>query len=397
MNLIDTYLEYVKPYKGSVRYHEAVALSLISAMVEKRVWYPKGDMRLYLNQYIFLVGGPGMGKTFSADLATDQIRKYNISLGPGNGGIKFGPNKATPAAFLKNLKRLQKTIKSEQYPPFEQSAMFLYTRELSSIIKDIGGGSFADDLLDLYDVGDQDYVKELVGDGQIKLVRPHLNILACTTPTFLSGFMPREQSGTGLTARVMFINELEMPQKSYDEVKLSKELSNQIQFEFSRLHRTVGPVKRSHDTNAYLKECDKAAMQTLREGLLSSHLQNFYARKNEHIIKLGSCFMLAESSNMILKVEHLERAKEFIERQEETIHLAFGVSDIKRTQEASKIIFDAIPRDNPITQADLYKKLFANGLAGASREFEDLIGFLHNANMIEATNINGVRWFKRIG
>ena len=395
MGLIDTYIEYVKPYKGSPRYHEAVALSMVSSMIEKRIWYPKGDMKLYLNQYIFLVGGPGTGKTFACDLGTDQIHKYNKSLGPANGGIKFGPNKATPAAFLHALKRLQKTIKSPAHI-FDQSAMYLYTRELSSIIKDIGGGSFADDLLDLYDMADQDYVKELVGEGIIKIIRPCLNILACTTPTFLSSFMPREQSGTGLTARILFANEPKMHEKSYDEVRLDPKLDERIQKHLARLHRTIGAIRRTKESDEFLKDQDKKSMNKLRDGVLTSFLENFYARKTEHIIKVASAYSLSESSNLTLELKHLERAVKFIEEQEKTIYLAFGVSDIRRNADSSKIILDAIPYHTCIAKDALLQKLFGNGLAGTMQEIDGLLTFLSEGNLIECKNMDGITRYRRI-
>lgn len=398
MGLLETYLDFVKPYKGSTRFHTWCAISAASATVEKRVWYPKGpEARLNLNQYIWLVGGPGTGKTFSADLATEQIRKYNKSLGEGQRGICFGPNKATPAALLLHMSRLYKTIRR----PFEsdyigQSALYLYSRELSSIIKDIGGGSFSDDLLDLYDMGTDDYVKELAGNGILKIKAPCLNILACTTPSFLSSFMPRENSGTGLTARVMFICETRVSQKSYGYITTDKSLELKVQSHLRRLHKTTGPIQPTKDALNFIIETDQACMRKIDSGLLSTFMTHFYARKTEHLIKVGSILSLMESSRLQLTQQHLEKALDLIESEEPYMGKSFGVQDFKRTPDASKLILEAIPFHTDISRVALQTKLYSDGVAGSQFDFENLLNYLIEGKMVQRKVKDNQLYYRRL-
>ena len=393
MSLYDTYMRYVEPFKGVTRFHRWAFLSCVAATLERRVWFNLGGLgKIHPNLYVVLCGGPGCGKTTVSNVATGFIKTYNKTLGPSNGGIRFGPDKVTPAALLLRLARTTKTI--DGIPgSIKQSAMFLHSTELSTLIKDIGGGALTDDLLKLYDCDDV-FEKETVKDHVMKISGPCLNLLADTTPSFLSGFLPREESGTGFTARILFATHLgpvEMDENVPDGDPI---LKTQIVTGLSRIHSMMGPFQVSASAERYWSNW----WQIHREQMFKIHdgnfMRYFYARKPVHVRKVAMVLSACRDSCRILEVEDFKNAIEFIEDLEPEMAMSFGVQDYRRTWDFSKQIADLIPFDKEISKAELIGALWASGMGGRIDDLNANLSTLIEGGLIRI-RVDGKHLFYR--
>jgi len=389
-------MEYTKPFKGSMRYHRWCILSCVAAAMERRCWIPLGGLgKVYPNMYVVICGGPGRGKTIVSNLATSFIKKYNFSLRPDEPDIKFGPDKVTPAALLKRFQRCTKTIKGiPELGTIEQSAMYMHSTELSTFIRDIGGGAITDDLLKLYDCDDY-FEKELIKDGVIKIPYPCLNLLADTTPAFLSGFLPREESGTGLTARIIFVTEFGRVEMDEEVPDGDSKLASSIVAEFARVHALSGPFRFTLDAKEWWKEWWKKHQVALYEAHEGSFMSHFYARKPVHMRKVAMLLSAARDSSRIIQLEDLENALEFINDLEPNMAKSFGVQDFKRTADLAKVILDLIPMDRDISKGDLINAMYYSGVAGAITDLNGFLTTLLEGRLITERTINAERMFKR--
>lgn len=385
MDLLTTYQNYVKPFKGSSRFHTWAIISVMAAVLERRVWFPRGGIsKLFPNQFIILCGAPGLGKTISSSLATNFLHRYNRSRGGDDRKVVFGPDKMTPAALLLHMQAHAKTLRDGAGNSFEQSAIYLHSTEFATMIKDIGGGAMSDDLLKLYDCSDR-FEKQLVGHRDIIINGPCLNLLADTTPAFLSGFLPREDSGTGLTARIIFATQLGEVDIDPEVPEGDKVLEDSILRHLARMHALMGPFQVELKAKAFWNEWHykhRSAMQALGDGTFMRH---FYSRKPDHMRKIAMALAAGRDSSKIIRLEDYERSLALIEEAEPFMDKSFGVKDFRKVVDPSSAIVAAIPfAPNEIEQSQLINYLYyAGGLAGESGHFDGLIAHLVSGRIIK--------------
>ena len=396
MNLYDSYMEYVEPFKGAMRYHRWSFLSCVAATLERRVWYSLGGLgKLYPNMYVVLCGGPGTGKTTCSNLATGFVKEFNRSLGPSNGGVKFGPDKVTPAAILRRFMKCTKTIKGiPGVGSIEQSALYMHSTELSTLIKDIGGGSLTDDLLKLYDC-DEFFEKETIKDGTIKIPKPCLNFLADTTPSFLSGFLPREESGTGFTARIIFATHMGRVDMDEDVPEGDKILRQHILNGIGRIHTMAGPFTVNRDAKAFWADWFPRHRDKMFEIHDGNFMRYFYARKPVHIRKVAMSIAACRDNNRVITEEDYRLAINFIEDLEPEMSMSFGVQDYRRTSDLAKQVIEMVPRTGEISKAELIKALYLSGMAGSINDLNFTITTLLEGGLLKKRDKDGSYFLRR--
>lgn len=383
MSLYDEYMAYVAPFKGSTRHHRWSVISITAALLERRVWLSLGGLgSIYPNLYVVLCGGPGVGKTTTSNMACRFLKKLNDRLGRGC-GVRFGPDKVTPAALFPRMQKATKTLTGiSGCPKFEQSAIYIHSTELATIIKDIGGGSLSDDLLKLYDCDDY-FEKETMKGGVIKIAGPCLNFLADTTPSFLSGYLPREESGTGLTARIIFATEpggVDMDEEVPDGNKV---LYEKILGHCARIYRMAGPFRISLEAKAWWKTWYKGYRSKLFSIPDGAFMRYFYARKPTHIRKVAMGLSASRDSSRVIGLKDLQQSIEFLEEAEPYMEKSFGVKDFRYVEDSIKQILDAIPyRPGHISRAALLHSLYYSGLSGSLADFDNMIKTLISGKLI---------------
>jgi len=396
-DLLTTYMNYVEPFKGSRRLHVWSCISMAAAVLERRVWMPLGGIgELYPNMYILLVAGAGSGKTTNAKIAVGLINEFNRSLGPANGGIKFGPDKATPAAIFERFVDCKKTIKGVPVKgEITQSAMYIFSTELSTYIKDIGGGSMADDMLKLYDCDDL-FVKELKRDGRFEIHGPCLNFFGATTSSFLMKHMPTEASGTGLTARIIFATDNGRIDKDPEVPAGDPVLKAQLIAHIARIHRMKGPMEFDPDTREWWNNWFYEQEEKMYDIPDGSFMRTFYARKQPHVRKLAMILSAGRSSDRIVRLEDVKRAVEVIEEAEPYMQESFGLRDFSKVPELPSLVMGMIT-DKEISADKMMFKLFQMGYTGLSAMvLEMLETFVMTGVVSKREDSMGAMWYRRV-
>jgi len=381
MGLFELFQAYTAPFKGSKLHYKWAILSVIGATMERRCWFPLGGLgQLYPNMYIILCGAAGCGKTTSGNVATRFLHDYNESLGPSNGGIKFGPDKATPAALIKRFSKSTKVVADLPKRP-SMSCLFVYSTEASTFLTDIGGGELTHDMLKLYDC-DRQFKKELSGEGIITIKGPCLNFLASTTPSWLSNFVQRDASANGFVSRIMFATEVGFVEMDDEIAPGDPALEEGIIGHIGRIHRMAGQFKETDAARQFYKEWFQRHRRQLYTFIDGSFLREFYARKHAHMRKIAMALSASRSSDLVIQAEDYERALALIEDLEPNMASSFGVQDYRRTPDFSKQLLLLVPTGTEITKAELLRALFNSGLGGAMQDFENNMTMLVNAQLV---------------
>jgi hypothetical protein len=361
LNLVDLYLSYVEPLKGSTRYHRWSIISVISALLERRVWLDRGRFGvLFPNTYTILVGPPAAGKSTAAGIAADLFDQVKPA---GKRLPHKGPTKITQAALYKELHDAERLITIPGQPSSRQSPMFVYASELAINIAEFGGGSLTNELIDFYDSKGHNITvgKRTIADDTLQLFNPSITLLGCTTTQFLQKAASESLITSGLASRIVFVVEDTYIDKQRESVGVDKIAYKSLTIELERIYQMRGQMQFDNDAyRTYVKYAEAADRQCYASGQTELY-QNYFGRKPDHIAKIAICFA-AVHNRYTITVADIELARTWIEDLEADMIKAFGIRNIEDDADFSIQIMSAIPHE-PIwsTRSEVLSKLMRYG------------------------------------
>lgn len=352
-SFLDIYLDYTKPIKGSKLFHTWSCIALVSATLERRCYWRIFDDQLYPNLYVILVGKPGVGKSFTANIAMKFLDRLNEKY--KNDGIHKTTDKITPASLVRQLSRATKTLSGEKY-----HALYSYASEMSSFAVDIGGGSLSNDLLKLYDC-EGSFSKEIVKENESHYIeKPCFGFLWCTTPSFIRRFMPHEAAGEGFGSRILFVTDNSPIDRDWvtpvPDASLKKAIFNRLE----KLLRMKGAFSESPECVTFFEEWQPRWLDKLNKLPAHGNYGNFFSRKEINAKKV-SMILAACRGSLQVELEDAKRALALMDEIDSGAIEAMGLDDISKHQDFNSILMSYITADG-ITEGELVKQLEQDGL-----------------------------------
>ena len=175
-----------------------------------------------------------------------------------------------------------------------------------------------------------------------------LNMLAATTPAWLSGSIPLTAIGGGFTSRIIFIVEDEprhkkaMPKMTPEE----KIIQEEIIFDLEQIALLQGEMKLDWgdpnipifehkiiqgDHKGKVKGCslcwfDNWYMTKEDKLATDSRFSGYSARKHIHLLKVAMLLSICEDNNLVITAKHLELGLGLIDELEDKMVDAFGAA-----------------------------------------------------------------------
>jgi hypothetical protein len=324
-DFIEAYLQYTKNQEASEKIHKWVAISVLAAALQRKVWLPRGHYTLFPNLYIFIIGASGVvRKSTSTGIGVDLLRsleKFHIMS-----------ERLTAAALIQNLEASHE-IYQWNGKEKHQSASFAYASELIVFLREVYG-SISELLTTFYDCSPHDDSKpwtyETKGEGQKRIFGPCLNILGASTPQWLSQAIPPDQMEGGFTSRVIFVVENEEPKRfiawpdelaSGEQDRLKKRLEEDLQ----AVNRTVGEVRVSAEAREWFRTWYEEHMKSLIKAQ-DLRFSGYYGRKADTLLKIAMVCAASSGHLPDLDTSHLKRAAALLEELELSMFQAFGTA-----------------------------------------------------------------------
>lgn len=331
---VKSYLVYTAESESPDEYHRWVAFSVIAGALRRKVFFNMSYFQLYANQYIVLVGPPGRCKK------STSMRIGRTLLG-GVPGIKFTTDSVTRERLIQDL--------TQAYSD-GHSSMTAYSSELATLLTSSGMDMVAF-LTDIYD-SPHEWSHQTKMGGMNKIKAPYLNLIAATTPDWISRAMPMDTVGIGLTSRVVFVYQDTprikdpFPVLSQEQVKLQDYLVHDLniiatlQGEF-----ILSPGAKEFYTNWYKQHLAEP------NPTKDKRLNGYFDRKPMHILKLGMVISAATKNDLVLTEQDIDRSLEMLGQVEDAMPKVFanvGRNPLSaNTDELEEAIRDAGPQGLP--------------------------------------------------
>lgn len=407
---------------------------LISASLQRRVWYGPDHSPLYPNQYIVFVGEPGIGKGLVLKQVANILRHHKLKKRERTDveGVNREVIEMLAAADLTDAEKdeqrgskekldepllipvaadattyealvaaMCRALRRKDFPYFDEklqrkltgvythSSLAFCLEELSSLLR-----RHADDVVQFLHVGFDcgDYKKDTKTQGTDKIQRMCVNLLAGTTPSFMQRTFSDGLLNEGMSSRSLFLfapknrsNKLIIPDLSPEQLVHQQDIIKHVE----KLSQLYGRVTTTPETESFLQvwwdEQQRTKVNT------NEKLKHYYARKNIHMRKLAMAIHFGESTSMELTLEDHIKAIKALEGIEVVMHHALIHGVANPLYRLGLKITEFIEENDGATGKELLTKFWDELPSASMKQVEDILTHLLIMQKITTTSVQNCK------
>ena len=293
------FTDFASVGEAPIKFYFWTGVSTVAGALRRRVWFDMGHFRWTPNFYIILVAPPGVvSKTTTIDIGRRLLVKIP--------GVNLGPDALTWQSLVQTLGKITEIVLLSDGSKFEMSAITIFSGELGTML-DPKDRPMVDALVALWDARDR-FEKTSKTRGDDILVNPWLNIIACTTPSWIAEHMPEYMAGGGLMSRCIFLYSDQKDKfVAYPQLVLPPtfhDTREKLLLDLNEIASLKGPF---HMTNEAFHWGEAWYREHWAGQGSSSDPQyaGYRARKQTHLHKLAMVMSAAKRSTLEITVEDL--------------------------------------------------------------------------------------------
>ena len=320
-------MEYSSYSEAPKHMHFWVAVSTLAGALRRQVWIDMAYFQWYPNFYIILVAPPGIvSKSTTADIGMSLLKKVP--------DVKFGPDVVTWQALVGAF--AESTLAFEYNSEYHaMSALTILSSEFGNLL-DPRDTAMVDLFVTLWDGRQGSFEKKTKGSGNDTVENPWINLIACTTPSWIAGNFPEYMVGGGFTSRCIFVYaEKKQQLVAYPQEIVPADLKQKAQAlldDLTLISMMKGQFIMTEDALTYGRAWYEAHHAAKHLHLDEDRFGGYLARKQTHIHKLAMILSAAESDSMRITAEHLALANQMVTDLEPEMQFVF--SKIGKSEEA---------------------------------------------------------------
>jgi len=149
--------------------------------------------------------------------------------------------------------------------------------------------------------------------GNIEVKNPWLNLLACTTPSWLEQNFPSSMIGGGLTSRIMFIygdkkrQLVPYPDELIQEADYVQHKKSLVE-DLKRIALLTGPYALSPDARTWGRDWYTSLWSRRPTNMANDRYSGYISRKQTHIHKVALVLAAAQRDQLVIERGDLEEA-----------------------------------------------------------------------------------------
>src|SRR6266576_1012811 len=268
-------------------------LFALSSVIKRKVKVPKrylGSWECYHHMYLMFVSPPAQGrKTTTIDYADDLLGEIP--------NIQVASHAMTQQVLMKRL------------ADSSDSSISISSKEFGTFYKP-SGDLMIDFLTDLYN-GKKSHSSDTLMRGVEFATNPCVNMLAATTPKWITENLSEVMIGGGFTSRVVFLYEEKVRRRQmfYEslDLKALDKIREKLVADLTHLSSNIeGEFFLDDDCKTFIEQWyRKTADKYVKE---DSRLHGYFERKPAHALKVAMLLHIAYSDELVLTKDDFEQA-----------------------------------------------------------------------------------------
>ncbi len=353
-NWLKAFVDYASVGEAPLSMYFWVGVSTIAGALRRCVWIDQGIFQWVPNFYILLVAPPGVvAKSSTASIGMSLLRDVP--------GINFGPDVVTWQALAQALGQSQEMVLMPDNLYHPMSAITIESSEFGTFL-DPNNREMVDILVSLWDGRKGTFKKLTKTQGSDEIVNPWLNIIACTTPSWIEGNFPEYMIGGGFTSRCVFIYADKKRQyKAYPGLELPPdflETRQKLIDDLVAISMLRGAYSLAPEAVAWGEVWYREHYENRPKHLDNDRFGGYIARKQTHIHKLAMIFAAAQRSDLTITCEDLQAANRLVTALELDMPRVFEKIGVSQQAKGQAEIVSITRAHSYISYRDLYRQLF---------------------------------------
>lgn len=345
---LQSYVEYTQETEAPREFHLWTGISTIAGAMGRKCWIDMGRFMLYPSFYIIFVAPPGVAtKSTTAGIGMEMISTTKAT--------RLFQGSITWQAVLDQLKDGEVMVEVEGRKMM-MSSLQVFASELGVLLKK-EDNSMIDLLVDLWD-GKSKIERRTRGGGVIDVARPHLNLIGCTTPAWLSSYAEAYMIEGGFFSRSIFVYADEKDRLiAYPDSKIDIELQTALENDLQRISRIKGVFSLTEEAREWGEAWYHELWTNPPEEIAGERFQSYRSRRQTHLHKVAMILSAAQGDNRVITLEHMVIAEEMIKLAEQhlvTIHESIVSSE---KLEAYRLILKTIKKSQGMAKGELFNQL----------------------------------------
>ena len=376
-NWLTAYYHYTRHSESPDLFHFWTGVSTIAGALRRQVWIEEFYYQWTPNFYIIMVAPAGIvSKSTSARIGMKLLERVP--------GVTFGPKSMTWQGLTIALQDAQKMI------PIGLEGDFLNMSAITCVVSELGtflrpqDKEMIDVLTDLWDGQLENWTRKLKS-SDTNIENPWINVIACTTPSWMEDNYTEAMVGGGLTSRIVFVYGEEKrhlmahPSDVIDPVEFA-EAGDKLVEDLIEISQIQGQYEYQPDAKAWSKNWYDTHWTTRPEHMASKRYDGYRARKQSHIHKLAMVVAAAQRNELYLTKDDLIIADNMTSGLENSMTKVFqSIGSSESARHVSEIL-SYIKGYNGMTSLNLWRHMMP---LMTRREFEEATDGAIKAGYIE--------------
>jgi hypothetical protein len=273
-------------------------------------------------------------------------------------GVNFGPDIVTWPALVTAF-----AAASESFPDINgdyhtQCALTLESSEFGNLVNPTDR-EMIDLLVTLWDSKQGGFSKVTKNSGSDKVENPWINLIACTTPSWIAGNFPEYIIGGGFTSRCLFVyteqKEKLVAYPIYHIPPGMLETQAKLAADLEHIATTlVGPYHLTKEAREFGEEWYKLHYANPPKHLQDDRFGGYLARKQTHIHKLAMVLAASCRDELILTPEDLALAAKAITDLEADMPKVFARIGRSEDSIQAERFVQFVQKNSPVSYAAAY-------------------------------------------
>jgi hypothetical protein len=341
-------------------------VSAVAGALRRKVWIDQAYFKWYPNFYVILVAPPGIvSKSTTAGISMSLLRKVP--------GVNFGPDVVTWPALVSAFAEKAETF--EHKGEFHvMSALTLESSEFGNLLNP-QDKEMVDLLVNLWDGKPGTFEKKTKHSGNDSVENPWINLIACTTPSWIAGNFPEYMIGGGFTSRCIFVYaDKKAKHVAYPGLAVPADLEARaegLRLDLEHISTLAGEYVLSPKAVQWGEAWYTKHYSVRSANLDDDRFGGYVARKQTHIHKLAMVLAASSSDELCITDEHLAIADQMVTDLEPDMQFVFSKIGKSETALYAERLIWFVHSKGKVPYTEAYR--YVHSHFPSMRDFEDVL------------------------